>query len=171
MFIIFICNVLYHFYNNYNAFDFQSFFTVFTLLNFILNNFKNLLASSSIKYHLNMLFHGSLMIYQCHIDLYHLFYYKQLIFCVQDLKEFVDNATNGFIYFSMGHTVNFSLISNSIQEIFYDVFEKLPYKIVWKYEKEPLRKIENAYITKWLPQKSVLGIISFIHRRISYEKF
>lgn len=80
---------------------------------------------------------------------------------LQDLKEFIDNATNGFIYFSMGHTVNFSIISNNIQEIFYDVFEKLPYKIVWKYEIEPLRKIKNAYITKWLPQKSVLGNIFY----------
>lgn len=69
----------------------------------------------------------------------------------------------------MGHTVKFSIISNNIQEIFYDVFEKLPYKVVWKYENEPLRKLKNIYITKWLPQKSLLGIISFIHREISYD--
>lgn len=71
----------------------------------------------------------------------------------------------------MGHTVNFSIISNNIQEIFYDVFEKLPYKIVWKYEIEPLRKIKNAYITKWLPQKSVLGNIFYPQKNILNDPY
>lgn len=39
-----------------------------------------------------------------------------------------------------------------------DVFARLPYKILWKYEVEELpNKPSNVEIRKWLPQQDVLG--------------
>ncbi|XP_076766939.1 uncharacterized protein LOC143433487 [Xylocopa sonorina] len=75
----------------------------------------------------------------------------------QDIQSFVDDAPNGFIYFCMGTTVQFLDLFEETQQIFYDVFADLPYKIVWKLEKPPLRKLSNVYTSPWLPQRSVLA--------------
>ncbi|XP_017875026.1 uncharacterized protein LOC108621928 [Ceratina calcarata] len=79
----------------------------------------------------------------------------------QDIKKFVHNATDGFIYFCMGTNARFTDLPERIQHIFYDVFAELPYKIVWKLEKPPLRKLDNVYVSSWFPQQSVLA-----HRNI-----
>ncbi|XP_076227324.1 UDP-glucosyltransferase 2-like [Nomia melanderi] len=42
-------------------------------------------------------------------------------------------------------------------QVFFDVFDKLPYKVVWKYEKEPPIKRDNIFFGKWLPQQSILA--------------
>lgn len=46
-----------------------------------------------------------------------------------------------------------------IKRIFCNVFAKLPYKVIWKYEEDLSEKPKNVYIGKWLPQQSILGII------------
>lgn len=79
----------------------------------------------------------------------------------QDLKKFINDATDGFIYFCMGTNARFTDLPERIQHIFYDVFAKLPYKVVWKLEKPPLRKLDNVYVSSWFPQQSVLA-----HRNI-----
>ncbi|CAK9804959.1 UDP-glucosyltransferase 2 [Anthophora plagiata] len=74
----------------------------------------------------------------------------------QDLKRFVDNATNGFIYMSFGTNAKFTYLPENIQQIFHDVFAKLPYKIVIKLENVS-QTYENVYTAKWLPQQSILA--------------
>lgn len=40
-------------------------------------------------------------------------------------------------------------------------FEKVPYNVLWKFEKdELLGKPKNVMIKKWLPQQDVLGMFS-----------
>ena len=77
----------------------------------------------------------------------------------QDLQEFVDGAKNGFIYFSLGTNAMSSDLPMEIQRVFCDVFATLPYRIVWKYEKDLPEKPDNVYTAKWLPQQSLLGIV------------
>ena len=44
------------------------------------------------------------------------------------------------------------------QEIIKEVFSKLPYKVLWKYEDETVKGLpKNVMIKKWMPQQDVLG--------------
>ncbi|KAF3426791.1 hypothetical protein E2986_11443 [Frieseomelitta varia] len=72
------------------------------------------------------------------------------------LRMSYKTATDGFIYFSVGTTARLSDIPDDIQQIFYDVFAKLPYKIVWKNEGKLLRKSDIIYVSSWYPQSSIL---------------
>ncbi|XP_033333679.2 UDP-glycosyltransferase UGT5 [Megalopta genalis] len=74
-----------------------------------------------------------------------------------DLQRFVDNAAEGFIYFSLGSNVMSSSMPKETLQIFLDVFSKLPYKVVWKFEKDMPNKPDNIYTGKWLPQQSILA--------------
>ncbi|CAL7945096.1 unnamed protein product [Xylocopa violacea] len=75
----------------------------------------------------------------------------------QNLQSFIDDASNGFIYFCMGTNVRFLDLTDEIQQIFYDVFADLPYKIVWKIDELPSRKLNNVYASPWLPQQNILA--------------
>ncbi|XP_076231313.1 uncharacterized protein LOC143177325 [Calliopsis andreniformis] len=75
----------------------------------------------------------------------------------EDLKRFLDDAPNGFIYFSLGTNLMGSSIPKEILQIFIDVFTKLPYKVVWKFDTELSWKSENVYTSTWLPQQSILA--------------
>ncbi|XP_043511570.1 UDP-glucosyltransferase 2-like [Frieseomelitta varia] len=75
----------------------------------------------------------------------------------KDLQEFVDGAKNGFIYFSLGTNARSSDLPVEILRVFCDVFATLPYRIVWKYEKDLPGKPDNVYTAKWLPQQSILA--------------
>ncbi|XP_076295640.1 UDP-glucosyltransferase 2-like [Lasioglossum baleicum] len=75
----------------------------------------------------------------------------------EDLKRFVDSASKGFIYFSLGSNAMSSDLPKETLQVFIDVFAKLPYKIVWKFEKDMPNKPDNVFIGKWLPQQSILA--------------
>ncbi|XP_043256096.1 uncharacterized protein LOC122399462 [Colletes gigas] len=75
----------------------------------------------------------------------------------QDLKRFVDSASKGFIYFNLGSNAMSSDLPNETLQVFLDVFAKLPYKVVWKFEKELPGKPDNVFIGSWLPQQSILA--------------
>ncbi|XP_076178890.1 UDP-glucosyltransferase 2-like [Ptiloglossa arizonensis] len=75
----------------------------------------------------------------------------------QDLKRFVDNATEGFIYFSLGSNVMGSSLPTEIRQMFIDVLAKLPYKVVWKFEKDLPDKPDNVFSGPWFSQQSILA--------------
>ncbi|XP_076643747.1 UDP-glucosyltransferase 2-like [Halictus rubicundus] len=75
----------------------------------------------------------------------------------EDLKRFVDSATEGFIYFSLGSNAMGSDMPKETLQVFLDVFAKLPYKVVWKFEKDMPNKPDNVFVGKWLPQQSILA--------------
>lgn len=75
----------------------------------------------------------------------------------QNLKEFITDAPNGFIYMSLGTNVMISSLPEHVQIIFRDVFASLPYKVLWKHDGNIPNKPDNIYIAKWFPQQSVLG--------------
>lgn len=80
----------------------------------------------------------------------------------KDLKQFLDDATKGFIYVSLGTNVNWQYLPNNTFEFFLEVFSTLPYKIVWKHDPDLLPgKFENILASKWFPQQSILA-----HRNI-----
>ena len=79
----------------------------------------------------------------------------------QDLQAFLDGATNGFIYFSLGSNARSASLPLEIRRMFCDVFVKLRYRVVWKFEDDFPGKPDNVYIEKWLPQQTILGMILF----------
>ncbi|XP_011059492.1 PREDICTED: LOW QUALITY PROTEIN: UDP-glucuronosyltransferase 2B19-like [Acromyrmex echinatior] len=82
---------------------------------------------------------------------------KKLAALPENLKEFITDAPNGFIYMSLGTNVRISSLSEHVQSIFRDVFTNLPYKILWKHDNELPNKPDNIYIAKWFPQQSILA--------------
>lgn len=84
----------------------------------------------------------------------------------QELKNYLDNATNGFIYFSLGTNVQSHLLTDEKIRIILDTLKELPYKILWKYASDDVPDIpENVKVMKWIPQQDVLS------KSIVLEKF
>jgi len=81
----------------------------------------------------------------------------------KDLGQFLDNAMEGFIYVSLGTVTTCHTLPKKTLRNFVEVFSKLPYKIVWKFECDELPgKLDNAFISKWFLQQSVLGKIKSV---------
>ncbi|KAF5287657.1 hypothetical protein FQR65_LT12185 [Abscondita terminalis] len=75
----------------------------------------------------------------------------------KDLQTILDNATDGFIYYSLGSNVMNKDISDKTMGAILETFKELPYLVLWKYEKESLpNKPDNVIISKWLPQRDLL---------------
>ncbi|CAH2092311.1 unnamed protein product [Euphydryas editha] len=83
-----------------------------------------------------------------------------------DLKSYLDSSKNGVIYISFGTNVKPSMFPAEKLKIFTDVFSKLPYDVLWKWDKDELPgRSNNVRISKWLQQSDLLRhpkIILFI---------
>jgi hypothetical protein len=76
----------------------------------------------------------------------------------KDLQEFLDNAKDGVIYFSLGSNLKSTLLPKEKREILLNTFSKLKEKVLWKWEEDILPgKPPNVHIAKWLPQQDVLA--------------
>ncbi|XP_013168679.1 PREDICTED: UDP-glucuronosyltransferase 2B31-like [Papilio xuthus] len=75
----------------------------------------------------------------------------------RELKEYLDNSTNGVIYFSFGSNVRPSMMPQEKFEIFKKVFAQLPYNVIWKWDTDDFKvDSPNVKIHKWLPQSDLL---------------
>ncbi|XP_050312697.1 UDP-glycosyltransferase UGT5-like isoform X2 [Anthonomus grandis grandis] len=76
----------------------------------------------------------------------------------EDIREIIETAKNGVIYFSLGSNVKSVNIPQRIRGLLMEAFAELPYKVLWKFEKEELPgKPDNVVIRKWLPQQDILA--------------
>lgn len=77
----------------------------------------------------------------------------------QHLEEFLDNAENGAIFFSLGSTAKTSDLSPETVKLFFNILSKLPQKILWKWDDDERTpgKSDNILFDKWLPQNDVLA--------------
>lgn len=75
----------------------------------------------------------------------------------EDLQEFLDNATEGAIYFSLGSTVKSKDLPEWKKAIFLDVFKSMRVKVLWKFEADLPGKPDNVLIKSWMPQQDILG--------------
>ncbi|CAL1683792.1 unnamed protein product [Lasius platythorax] len=74
-----------------------------------------------------------------------------------DLEKILDDAKEGCIYFSLGSNVKGEFLPVERRDMFQKTFEKLPYKVLWKYESDFPNKSNNIITRKWLPQHEVLA--------------
>uniref|UniRef100_U5EXU4 Putative udp-glucuronosyltransferase n=1 Tax=Corethrella appendiculata TaxID=1370023 RepID=U5EXU4_9DIPT len=84
----------------------------------------------------------------------------------KDIKEFLDSATDGAIFFSLGSYVKSADMPKDRAKAFLEVFRNLKQRVLWKYEDDSLHNIpENVLISAWLPQSDILAhknVILFI---------
>lgn len=75
-----------------------------------------------------------------------------------DLQSFMDNATDGIIYFSMGSNIKSKDLPDEKRKAFLNVFSKLKQKVLWKWEDDKLpSKPDNVRIQSWWPQDDILA--------------
>lgn len=73
------------------------------------------------------------------------------------MKKVLDNATEGFIWFSLGSVIVPKIITPDLIKIYVKAFSKTKYKVIWKFD-EPVENLpDNVILTSWLPQVPVLG--------------
>ncbi|XP_046629094.1 uncharacterized protein LOC124309473 [Neodiprion virginianus] len=86
----------------------------------------------------------------------------------KDLQRTLDEATQGFIYMSLGSNVKSATLSKETRGEFIAAFSKLPYIVIWKFESDFLPdKPDNVFTVKWAPQQSILAhpnIKAFIYQ-------
>ncbi|OWR46327.1 UDP-glycosyltransferase UGT33J1 [Danaus plexippus plexippus] len=74
-----------------------------------------------------------------------------------DLLYFLNASTNGFVYISFGTNVKPSLLPPEKIDIMIKVLSKLPYSVLWKWDKEGMpRQTNNIKYVPWVPQKDIL---------------
>ncbi|KAJ4431906.1 hypothetical protein ANN_20512 [Periplaneta americana] len=84
----------------------------------------------------------------------------------QDLVEFLDEAKDGFIFFSLGSNLRSDAITKDKLQVLLDAFSELPQRVLWKFESDSLlEQPSNVMIGKWLPQSDILGTVNQILSR------
>nr|UAX26436.1 UDP-glucuronosyltransferase [Galleria mellonella] len=74
-----------------------------------------------------------------------------------ELKSYLDASKHGVIYMSYGTNVNPSHLPPEKIQMLVNVFSRLPYDVIWKWDKDELPgRSENIKISKWLPQSDLL---------------
>jgi glucuronosyltransferase len=83
---------------------------------------------------------------------------SELLHFGQGLQEFLDGATEGAIYFSLGSNVKSDTMTVEKKDAFMSAFADLPQRVLWKCEENAMLDVpKNVKLLKWLPQQEVLG--------------
>ncbi|KAH8362558.1 hypothetical protein KR200_004605 [Drosophila serrata] len=76
----------------------------------------------------------------------------------EDLKQFLDGATHGAIYFSLGSQVRSADLPPEKLKVFLNVFGSLKQRVLWKFEDETLPNLPaNVKVQSWMPQADILA--------------
>lgn len=76
----------------------------------------------------------------------------------QDLQNFLDEAKEGVIYFSLGSNLKSKDLSKEKRNAILKVFSELKERVLWKWEDDVLpEQPPNVRLGKWLPQQDILG--------------
>uniref|UniRef100_A0AAR5NYV6 UDP-glucuronosyltransferase n=2 Tax=Dendroctonus ponderosae TaxID=77166 RepID=A0AAR5NYV6_DENPD len=74
-----------------------------------------------------------------------------------NIQKFLDSATDGAIYFSMGSNLKSKDIPPERRQILLNVLGKLKMKVLWKFEEDLPGRPANVMIRSWLPQQDILA--------------
>ncbi|KAF4519361.1 UDP-glycosyltransferase-05 [Ephemera danica] len=76
----------------------------------------------------------------------------------EDLQSFLDGATEGAIYFSMGSNLRSDAMPAHRRDAFLQAFAELPQRVIMKWESDSLPgQPKNVKLGKWLPQQDILA--------------
>jgi len=77
----------------------------------------------------------------------------------QDLKNILDSAEHGVIYFSLGSVVKSSEMPRETVSLLLSELAKLKQTVLWKWEDDQLPNLpKNVMVKKWFPQNDILGM-------------
>ncbi|XP_001988523.2 UDP-glycosyltransferase UGT5 [Drosophila grimshawi] len=75
-----------------------------------------------------------------------------------DMQNFLDNATHGVVYFSLGSYMKSTDMPPEKTAQILQAFGKLKQKVLWKYENASIGQLPaNVMISKWMPQNDILA--------------
>ncbi|XP_017866751.1 PREDICTED: UDP-glucuronosyltransferase 2B13 isoform X1 [Drosophila arizonae] len=75
-----------------------------------------------------------------------------------DMQSFLDAATEGAIFFSLGSNVQSKEMPRDMLQLFLKVFGSMKQRVLWKFEDESIAQLPpNVMIRKWLPQADILA--------------
>lgn len=75
----------------------------------------------------------------------------------QDIKDFLDSANEGVVYFCLGSALNPSELSQSKINSFINALGKLKQNVLWKFEASIPNKPKNIKLVSWAPQQDILA--------------
>ncbi|XP_069690476.1 UDP-glycosyltransferase UGT5-like isoform X1 [Periplaneta americana] len=76
----------------------------------------------------------------------------------QDLQKYLDEASHGVVYFSMGSILKSSDLPDVKRQALLKAFAKIKQKVLWKWETESLPgQPDNVRLGQWLPQSDILA--------------
>lgn len=84
----------------------------------------------------------------------------------KELKDFLDGAKDGAVLFSLGSNARSADLPPERLNAILKSFAKFPQKFLWKFEEEGLEVPKNVKVSKWVPQRAVLGVFN---QEVSYE--
>nr|QBQ34577.1 UDP-glycosyltransferase UGT381B1 [Diaphorina citri] len=77
----------------------------------------------------------------------------------QNLKDWIEGAKDGVIYFSLGTNMQSASLQEDKRKAIVDSFKQFPrHRIIWKWEEDILPDLpSNVMCRKWLPQHDILA--------------
>lgn len=91
---------------------------------------------------------------------FHTFESSSLIFgcALQDLKQIVESAKEGVVYFSLGSVVKSSKMPMETVSLLLSELSKIEQTVLWKWETDDIPQLpKNVIVRKWFPQNDILG--------------
>lgn len=77
---------------------------------------------------------------------------------MQEIQQWLDGATDGAIFFSLGSNARTTFLPKPKVAILLRIFAKLKQRVIMKWESDDLEgKPKNVLIGKWLPQDDILA--------------
>ncbi|XP_070507931.1 UDP-glycosyltransferase UGT5-like [Chironomus tepperi] len=75
-----------------------------------------------------------------------------------NIQKFLDEATNGAIFFSLGSNFKTEQVSDEKIKTILSVFSKIPQRVIMKWDYDIIEdKSDNVMLGKWLPQDDILA--------------
>uniref|UniRef100_A0AAG5DJ22 UDP-glucuronosyltransferase n=1 Tax=Anopheles atroparvus TaxID=41427 RepID=A0AAG5DJ22_ANOAO len=75
-----------------------------------------------------------------------------------DLQKFIEEATDGVIFFSLGTNLRSADLPPEKLTVILEVFGTMKQRVVWKFEDEHIKNLPpNVLVRSWLPQSDILG--------------
>ncbi|XP_058818746.1 UDP-glycosyltransferase UGT5-like [Topomyia yanbarensis] len=76
----------------------------------------------------------------------------------RDILKFLNTASEGVIFFSLGSYVKSVDMPKDKLKAFFEVFRNIKQKVLWKFEDETMANVpKNVMVRKWLPQSDILA--------------
>ncbi|XP_058448414.1 UDP-glycosyltransferase UGT5-like [Malaya genurostris] len=76
----------------------------------------------------------------------------------RDIARFLNSASEGVIFFSLGSYVKSVDMPKDKLKAFFEVFRNIKQKVLWKFEDETMTNVpKNVMIGNWLPQSDILA--------------